>query len=418
MLEIDLRKSIIHLVNSRTYQELEAYYSQKSVFHILGVARNENVHSNFLAWILNPNEIHNLGTYPMKKFLELLVIMEIDAPYTLSSKIPENIADAIISGNYDITDTKIIREKVVDYGRIDLLVDLKLSINNSEESLKIVLENKVYSKEHSDQTQIYYNWAKKQFQDTGHIIFVYLTPLSNLDLMSLPTQQCVCKQYIQINYQYLVNYLWEPCRKQNLQSEATVLLDNYLRCLSYPSIVGEDNEIYNVTGGAVMAISERERKLLLDFWENNKPLLLAMLNVLKDDENTDENDRANMQKMIEVISSKSSKDYSQYMFQNQQYGKSRLVLAVVTEYINTHPNITLSELKIVFSDSLQPSLGVVQEYSGIKDAKRYFTKSNEILALSSGQQIVVCNQWGKTNISAFIEAARLAGFRIDELTVD
>ena len=69
---MEYRKEIIDLYNSNEYQRLKAYYSKRSTLDILGVARSELAHSNMLAWLLDPNETHGLGLFPIRKFLQLL----------------------------------------------------------------------------------------------------------------------------------------------------------------------------------------------------------------------------------------------------------------------------------------------------------------------------------------------------------
>lgn len=377
--------------------------------------RNENVHSNFLSWILSPDEKHGLGNYPMRKFLEMIVMTLFDCQYSKgrTNLFPEEFIDYIITGNYEIDDVKIEREKVIDKNkRIDIFIDLSLKLDREDleiKNIKIILENKVYSREHSKQTVQYYEWAYENFKDSSELVFLYLSPISNIELQNLSEQQCRCKEYIQINYQYLVDYVLEPCKMQQLSLEASSLIDNYLRCLSYPSI--DEDSIKN--GGLVMAVNERERKLLLDFWEGNKPLLLAMLNVLKDDESIDEQERENMDNMISTIYNKPSRDYSKYLFKGNQYPKNRLVLAVISEYVNSR-EVTFKELKNIFSDNLQGSTGVIHtvEYAQNRDTRRFFMKPDEILMTSDNIKFVVSNQWGIENINIFIKVARGQGYEI------
>ncbi|WP_142414060.1 PD-(D/E)XK nuclease family protein [Hathewaya massiliensis] len=417
-INLDIRKAIIQLFNSKEYHELKLYYDFKGIFDILGIMRNENVHSNFLAWILNPDEKHGLSNYPMQKFLEMIVMSLFDCQYAKGQRnlFPEHLSDYIITGNYEIVDVKIEREKIIDNNkRIDIFINLSLQIDNEESEItdiKIVLENKVYSKEHSEQTVQYYQWAKENFKDNCELVFLYLSPISNSELHDLNEQQCQCKEYIQINYQYLVDYLLEPCKMQQLSLEASSLIDNYLRCLSYPSM--DEKSIKN--GGLVMAVNERERKLLLDFWEGNKPLLLAMLNVLKDDENIDEEERENMDNMISTIYNKSGKDYSKYLFKGKKYAKNRLVLAVIKEYINS-TKATYDELKSIFEDSIQGTWGVFQTVEGLvsRDTRRYFLKSDEILVTEDGTRIAVCNQWGSPKVEKFIDTAVKLGYEIKKV---
>lgn len=418
--DLDIRKSIIQLFNSKEYHELKLYYDFKGIFDILGIMRNENVHSNFLAWILNPNEKHGLSSYPMRKFLEMIVMSLFDCQYAKeSSKLfPEYLTDYIITGNYEVLDVKVEREKVVDNNkRIDIFIDLSLQLDGEESEvidIKIILENKVYSREHSEQTVQYYKWATKNFKENSELVFLYLSPISNSELYDLIEQQCKCKEYIQINYQYLVDYILEPCKMQQLSPESSSLIDNYLRCLSYPSM--DEYSIRN--GGLVMAVNERERKLLLDFWEGNKPLLLAMLNVLKDEESVNEQERENMDNMINAIYNKSSRDYTKCLFKGHKYTKNRVVLAVIKEYVNS-TEVTFEGLKCIFYDSIQGSLGVVQtvDYAKSKDPTRFFMKPEEILTTSDNVKFVVSNQWGKANIDKFIKVAGENGFEIVRVEV-
>lgn len=411
----DIRKSMIKLFNSREYHELKLYYNSKSIFDILGIMRNENVHSNFLAWLLDPSEYHGLNYYTIKKFLEMLIMALFDCKYSKENEkiFPEYLVDYIITGNYEVLNVEIEREKVIENNkRIDIYIDVTIKIYDEEEmvkNLKIILENKVYSKEHSEQTLQYYKWAKKKFNGLSELIFVYLTPISNNELYDLNEQQCKCKEYIQVNYQYIVDYLLEPCRMQQLPTEAQSLINNYFRCLSYPSL----DEKTMKQGGIVMAINDKERKLLLDFWEGNKPLLLAMLNVLKDDDNINKEEKENIDNMINTIYTKSGKDYSKCLFKGKKYAKSRVVWEVLNEYINTK-KMTFEQLKNDFKDEIQGSSGVVQsvEYVKNKDPRRFYMKPSEILTTSDNIEIAVCNQWGVENIDRFIKVANSLGLEV------
>lgn len=414
--DLNIRKSIVNLFNSGQYQELKNYYSQRSFFDILKIMRNENIHSNFIAWLLDPCQSHGLNVYPIKKFLEMLIIVTFDCLYSKRAQVlfPDDLIDPIITCNYEILDVDVEREKAINNARrIDIFISVRLKVGEEEKNLKIVLENKVYSKEHTDQTNAYFEWAQKEFRGTSEVVYVFLTPVTTNELLALNEQQCACKMYIQINYQYLVNYLLEPCKKQDMPEEANILIENYLRCLSYPAINEQDESI----GGTIMATSERERKLLLNFWETNKPLLLAMLNVLKDDENIESEERDNMQKMISTISNKSSRDYTKYKLSGISYRKNRLVYAVISDYINKNPEVTFNYLKALFKDELQGSKGVVQTIEVVNkgDTSRFFSKPEEILESGDGVKFAVCNQWGIDNIGNFINVANALGYMITEV---
>ncbi|MBQ1196937.1 MAG: hypothetical protein IIX44_11900 [Clostridia bacterium] len=117
------------------------------------------------------------------------------------------------------------------------------------------------------------------------------------------------------------------------------------------------------------------------------------------------------------------KDFSKYLFEGKTYGKSRLVLAVVQKYVEDYHPATFEELEEAFPGSLQGSLGTVKriedvpdKYKGNGGVKRYFIKEDEIIYLSSGEQVIVCTQWGASNLEKFIEYAILElGHQIEKI---
>ena len=118
-----------------------------------------------------------------------------------------------------------------------------------------------------------------------------------------------------------------------------------------------------------------------------------------------------------------NKDFSKYLFEGKTYGKSRLVLAVVKKYVEDHHLTTFDELESVFPSHIQGSLGVVRriedvsdKYKGIGGVKRYFIKEDEIIHLSSGEQVIVCTQWGASNTEEFIKnAMNMLGYEISKI---
>lgn len=104
------------------------------------------------------------------------------------------------------------------------------------------------------------------------------------------------------------------------------------------------------------------------------------------------------------------KDQTKYDFKGTIYGKGQLVLNVIRDFVNEHPEISFEQLKTAFPDSLQGSHGVIIDFDQAEDVndldkkhKRYFNKDDQIISLNNHQQILVCNQWGIGNINQFIE---------------
>ena len=94
-------------------------------------------------------------------------------------------------------------------------------------------------------------------------------------------------------------------------------------------------------------------------------------------------------------------DFTKYIFNDKEYGKGKLVLAVVGQYIIDN-NADYSALLVAFPDSLQGGFGVfISEENAenkLEDGKyigdRYFIKDNEALTTADGVKIYVSNQWG------------------------
>lgn len=112
----------------------------------------------------------------------------------------------------------------------------------------------------------------------------------------------------------------------------------------------------------------------------------------------------------------STMDYSRYIFNGKEYGKGRLVLAVVKAYVQDNPSITYTQLKTIFYDKIQGSTGVVATIEEAKSkrrdyAKRYYVKEPIFL---DQKQILVCTQWGIGNIDNFINKAMNLGYFIEK----
>lgn len=94
----------------------------------------------------------------------------------------------------------------------------------------------------------------------------------------------------------------------------------------------------------------------------------------------------------------SNRDLTKYRFQGQTYGKGRLVLAVVSFFVEQNPDLTLEELRSKFPNRLQGNR-VIEDLAVLSDPakrnRRYFAKPDEVIHLANeGRSVVVCSQWG------------------------
>lgn len=112
------------------------------------------------------------------------------------------------------------------------------------------------------------------------------------------------------------------------------------------------------------------------------------------------------------------RDNTKYIFNNHTYGKGRLVLAVVKEYVATHPESSFEELLGVFSNDIQQGstgvFGTLEEAKEVHERtghKRHFINSDEIIELSDCV-IAVSTEWGVKNIDNLINKAQNLSFEI------
>lgn len=144
------------LVMDQDLEELENLLDEFNIFEVLGAVRVELRHSEFLAYLMNPQQSHGLGDNFVKKFLQKIIV-GIDQPDLAVSAIDIDI--------WGLNEIEVQRE----WNNIDIL------LLSEENQFAVVIENKIYSNEHSGQLERYRKIVRKQFPD-WKILFLYLTP--------------------------------------------------------------------------------------------------------------------------------------------------------------------------------------------------------------------------------------------------
>lgn len=113
----------------------------------------------------------------------------------------------------------------------------------------------------------------------------------------------------------------------------------------------------------------------------------------------------------------SSRDTTKYKFNGEEYGKGRLVLAVMHHHIELNSDLTFAELNKQFPKRFQGSKGVFTLSSNANEIytetgrKRHFIAPDELIELSDST-IAICTQWGVKNIDRFISRAQEFGYDI------
>ncbi len=429
-------------------QTIREYYNHKSFLEILSKSRSETTHSAFLAWLLKGDGFGKKEDAPLMRFLDILVKnsesnVEIDSP----CKTDEYFKAAILSRTLEFSDVNTVTEQIIkdistipSKDRLDIYLTASLIKPIGEKKyLRIVIENKVFADEiragkgkkgkniggkmddlikvemsdkdeylQLNQTQRYYRaveeYPKNEIDKKNTItLFVFLTPKSS---------KATDKHFIPVSYQDLMDFVLEPLLgNPNLDSSTRTYLQEYINALSVPSISDFDNEM------TVLAVSNREKNKLSNFWDNYKDLITAAAESNKN-EFPEQPETLVLRKFYEknqplfiaiyhIIPEKATalkpyttRDYTKYMLKfngniiDQHLGKRALVIAAFKEMI-------ARGLKVPDQDSYN------RVFYYPKDVFDKLHDNNEISedAYNNRYTIVetqkgvfaVCNQWGVGN---------------------
>lgn len=143
------------LLDNPELEKLEALLDEFNIFEAVGAVRQEMRHSDFLAFLLNPQQQHGLGATFARQLL-LTAVRESE----------QNVAvTAVDLALCDLDDLEVRRE----WQQIDIL------LLDETNSLAVIVENKVSSSEHSQQLGRYWRTVQQYFPGR-HIVGLFLTP--------------------------------------------------------------------------------------------------------------------------------------------------------------------------------------------------------------------------------------------------
>jgi hypothetical protein len=118
---------------------------------------------------------------------------------------------------------------------------------------------------------------------------------------------------------------------------------------------------------------------------------------------------------------KSARDFTQYTFDGQTFGKGRLVLALIRRYIADHPGTDFAALREAFPDALQADSPlqfstaqvVVAKLADVADGdrQRFFDKADELIDVADAK-VVVSREWNRHNILNVLARAESLGYQV------
>lgn len=198
------------IVGNSDLEELELQLEKFNIFEAIGVVRQELRHSNFLAFLLDPNQNSGLGQAFLNRFLQK-AILNSNSELTITP---------IDLDSWDLHNVIVQRE----WQNIDILI--------LEETIKlaVIIENKIDSGESKGQLKRYYETVKKHYPDYN-LVCLFLTPEGDIPSF---------EEYIPVSYELvceIVENLVET-KESVLGSDLLSLIRNYAVMLRR-HIVGE-----------------------------------------------------------------------------------------------------------------------------------------------------------------------------------
>ena len=365
--------------------------NQNSILDIYGIARSETHHSKFLAWLFNPNESHNTGELALRKLLNIAVRRGIEQNNQSEDFlwVKKRVLTSATHSSTSASNVQILTESYVESqgkkgakGRIDILIQ---NVELGTESINIVIENKIYSNEHDEQTTTYFEGINKKFPDQKNI-FLYLTPKSNWEMPKENGPSCTCKDFIEINYQDILTEVLTSILEEPISSATRIAIEDYIHCITSPSIHSKN---YNS-----MATDKETNEMLKKFWDANEELILAAINAFANSGETKYKGVDKVQKAITEFVD--NKDYTQYRINGQgTYSKNALVKEIVTRIIKKGGDV-MGTLKNLDAKCTIRLLQTEDHYN--REKKQAFKLEY------NDSFIYITNQWRIGNISSFINA--------------
>lgn len=218
---------------------LKNRYQTKSMMEIVGVHRDENKHSDFLAWLFDSSSDHQLGVSPAEKLIELI---------NKKVKITKCTAKREVAGK--------------DRDRVDIILEIEAEPKN----IRVIFENKVNAPETIDKNGIgqtkRYHREYSQKNDGFENVYIY----NRCDKSQLPQ----CQEFICITYQDIVDNIIEPLLP-NLNPRTEFILKDYILTLEKPVNVEKQ------TDKIIMAMGKELKENLKEFLDENFDLFATAI---------------------------------------------------------------------------------------------------------------------------------------------
>lgn len=451
-----MRNRINQLFNSPEWNALRSYYAQSTLFNVLHIERKETIHSAFIAWLLNPLASHNLGTLPMEKLL-CLYAAKAESGSVLANKLYNSTYQLKVVAGPVCEKTTGSLKNDSDKDRMDIWAELHFTFDDqSEITVPLIIENKVYSAEGDNQTIRY---ADAMDERGSSFIGLFLTPMG---------EKAQESRFQAISYQDLLDYVIQPMLS-DLTGTAQMWVEEYIRTLSFTpcgnaalAVSAKETELaqklYKLDKDLINAIfatqftkehaeliikeenydqaigcctEQEELDLLRDLWNNNEDILKAVIYAYY---------RPDAKLFYQLLKNAAcNKGYTVFDVNDTDLYSgncnTKIAKAILDAYLAAHPKATLDDLRRAFPvdindtvaryyDHLFYELPTVYNDGAIILARKnnpeapaswsFYTKKEQLLSVNN-KQVIYPNNWNATSIANLIEKAQKLNIKIEEI---
>lgn len=249
------------MLNENELTNLTNLVNEPNVFEILGITFKEIHHSKLLAWLLDPNENHELGDAFLRECIRLAIKRNKDSAtqyITNDTRYGEIGNDIQVDKGYWLFDSfqnvEVSTEpKLNENGRLDIKVNAEGSSKERHKYL-LVIENKVMSKEGSNQTSKYFEDIMKTYESKIKKLFIYL--VVNED------EKAGDDHWTILTYDDVVNALNTALKGKTIPDSARLIIDQYIKTIE-KNIVGDTTylEITDAYGEVIDWIFDVKQKV-------------------------------------------------------------------------------------------------------------------------------------------------------------
>lgn len=192
-------------------KDFEKWLPTPNMFSIAKIEKKEIRHSNFLGWLLDPNENHGIEDLFFKKLISKIF---------WKIKKPTDDEELIIN-LYNVEDRNFKNAVVFRESKNDI----DILFTDKENKFNLIIENKIGTSDHDKQLTKYHDYIKRNYSEEYNNVFVYLTPHGDMPLNDIQEGK---DWWVVVSYQEVYDVLDEVSKHVHVPIKTKELVQDYM----------------------------------------------------------------------------------------------------------------------------------------------------------------------------------------------